>query len=161
MLAEKTKNLRVIDGQNLFYADLIGLPVLRLKSDYLAIATLGFAEIIRAIVQWDTLGPVTNGSNLLKGYPDFGHAWAYLILIAIFIGIIITTIIGIPMGQTVYTPQAFNFSVLGETFGKLSFTGLTAVDGGIVALFTAVISFALVDCFDTVGTLIGTATNAV
>ena len=28
---------------------LIGLPVLRLKSDYLAIATLGFAEIIRAI----------------------------------------------------------------------------------------------------------------
>ena len=32
---------------------LIGLPVLRLKSDYLAIATLGFAEIIRAIFQWD------------------------------------------------------------------------------------------------------------
>ena len=31
---------------------------------------------------------ITNGSNLLKGYPDFGHAWAYLILIAIFIGII-------------------------------------------------------------------------
>ncbi len=36
---------------------LIGLPVLRLKSDYLAIATLGFAEIIRAIFQWDRLGP--------------------------------------------------------------------------------------------------------
>ena len=36
---------------------LIGLPVLRLKSDYLAIATLGFAEIIRAIFQWDALGP--------------------------------------------------------------------------------------------------------
>ena len=31
---------------------LIGLPVLRLKSDYLAIATLGFAEIIRALFQW-------------------------------------------------------------------------------------------------------------
>ena len=53
------------------FAALIGLPVLRLKSDYLAIATLGFAEIIRAIVQWDTLGPVTNGSNLLKTYPTF------------------------------------------------------------------------------------------
>ena len=85
---------------------------------------------------------------------------AYKVKGAIFIGIIITTIIGIPMGQTVYTPQVFSFSVLGETFGKLSFTGLTAVDGGIVALVTAVISFALVDCFDTVGTLIGTATNA-
>ncbi len=54
-----------------FLAWLIGMPVLRLKSDYLAIATLGFAEIIRAIIQWDTLGPITNGSNLLKTYPTF------------------------------------------------------------------------------------------
>ncbi|MDO4811233.1 MAG: branched-chain amino acid ABC transporter permease [Eubacteriales bacterium] len=49
-------------------AYLIGLPVLRLKSDYLAIATLGFAEIIRAVFQWSKLGPVTNGSNLLKSF---------------------------------------------------------------------------------------------
>ena len=47
---------------------LIGLPVLRLKSDYLAIATLGFAEIIRAIFQWDRLGP---GANALKSFPTF------------------------------------------------------------------------------------------
>lgn len=50
------------------FAYLIGLPVLKLKSDYLAIATLGFAEIIRAIFQWSKLGPLTNGSNLLKGF---------------------------------------------------------------------------------------------
>lgn len=50
------------------FAYLIGLPVLKLKSDYLAIATLGFAEIIRAIFQWEKLGPVTNGSNLLKSF---------------------------------------------------------------------------------------------
>ena len=50
---------------------LIGLPVLRLKSDYLAIATLGFAEIIRAIFQWDRLGPVTNCANALKSFPTF------------------------------------------------------------------------------------------
>ncbi|HHY65298.1 MAG TPA: branched-chain amino acid ABC transporter permease, partial [Clostridiaceae bacterium] len=54
-----------------FFAFLIGLPVLRLKSDYLAIATLGFAEIIRAIFQWDKLGPITNGSNLLRKFPGF------------------------------------------------------------------------------------------
>lgn len=53
------------------FAFLIGLPVLRLKSDYLAIATLGFAEIIRAVFQWDKLGPVTNGSNLLRKFPSF------------------------------------------------------------------------------------------
>ena len=51
-----------------FFAYLIGLPVLRLKSDYLAIATLGFAEIIRAVFQWQKLGPITNGSNLLKSF---------------------------------------------------------------------------------------------
>ena len=53
------------------FAWLIGLPVLRLKSDYLAIATLGFAEIIRAVFQWQKLGPVTNGANMLKNFPIF------------------------------------------------------------------------------------------
>ena len=53
------------------FAYLIGLPVLKLKSDYLAIATLGFAEIIRAILQWNKLGPLTNGSNMLRLFPSF------------------------------------------------------------------------------------------
>ena len=52
------------------FAALIGLPVLRLKSDYLAIATLGFAEILRAFFQWDAMGPVTNGANVLRQYKD-------------------------------------------------------------------------------------------
>lgn len=60
------------------FAYLIGLPVLRLKSDYLAIATLGFAEIIRTIFQCETLkipggeivlGKLTNGANMIKGFP--------------------------------------------------------------------------------------------
>ena len=54
-----------------FLALLIGLPVLRLTSDYLAIATLGFAEIIRALFQWDKLGPITNGSNMLRLFTNF------------------------------------------------------------------------------------------
>ena len=52
------------------FAALIGLPVLRLKSDYLAIATLGFAEILRAFFQWDAMGPVTNGANVMRQYKD-------------------------------------------------------------------------------------------
>ena len=72
-----------------FFAYLIGLPVLRLKSDYLAIATLGFAEILRAFFQWNKLGPITNGSNLLKNYPDFSGATAYIVLIAVFIALIV------------------------------------------------------------------------
>ncbi len=52
-------------------AFLIGLPVLKLTSDYLAIATLGFAEIIRAIIQWNKIGPLTNGSNLLRNFHTY------------------------------------------------------------------------------------------
>ena len=73
-------------------AALIGLPVLRLKSDYLAIATLGFAEIIRAIIQWDTLGPITNGSNLLKTYPTFKSVLPVFAAATICIGIIVLLI---------------------------------------------------------------------
>ena len=55
------------------FAWLIGLPVLRLKSDYLAIATLGFAEIIRAVFQWQALGPITNGANMITQIPTFNN----------------------------------------------------------------------------------------
>lgn len=57
------------------FAALIGIPVLRLKSDYLAIATLGFAEIIRAVFQWEVLGPITNGANILSGFTDLNHIY--------------------------------------------------------------------------------------
>ena len=75
-----------------FFAYLIGLPVLRLKSDYLAIATLGFAEIIRAICQWDKLGPLTNGSNLLRNYPSFSSVLFPFIVSGICIAVIVMLI---------------------------------------------------------------------
>lgn len=73
-------------------AYLIGLPVLRLKSDYLAIATLGFAEILRAFFQWNALGPITNGSNLLKSYPAFSKATPYVVLAGVMIAVILLLI---------------------------------------------------------------------
>lgn len=74
------------------FAYLIGLPVLRLKSDYLAIATLGFAEIIRAFFQWDKLGPLTNGSNLLRSYPTFKSVLFPFIVSGVCIAIIVMLI---------------------------------------------------------------------
>ena len=75
-----------------FFAYLIGLPVLHLKSDYLAIATLGFAEIIRAIFQWDKLGVITNGSNLLRKYPVFHSTIFYFAVSGICIAVIMLLI---------------------------------------------------------------------
>ena len=75
---------------------LIGLPVLRLKSDYLAIATLGFAEVIRAVFQWGKLGPVTNGSNPLKSFiriADFKiKAGDMTISLSTFIPVLMSTV---------------------------------------------------------------------
>ena len=73
-------------------AFLIGIPVLRLKSDYLAIATLGFAEILRAFFQWNTLGPVTNGSNVLRKYTTYGNAIFPVVISGICIAIILLLI---------------------------------------------------------------------
>lgn len=74
------------------FAFLVGLPVLKLKSDYLAIATLGFAEIIRAIFQWDKLGPITNSSNLLRRFPAFSSVVFPFAVAGICIAIIVLLI---------------------------------------------------------------------
>ncbi|ELY43183.1 branched-chain amino acid ABC transporter permease [Natronorubrum bangense] len=54
----------------------IGIPTLRLRADYLAIATLGLAEVIRLFMlnerQW------TNGSAGLRGIPTFFEEWPVL-----------------------------------------------------------------------------------
>ena len=111
---------------------------------------------------YSDMGDILHGPALLAliGLIIIAILLCYKVKGAIFFGIIITTIIGIPMGLTQYNPDPVNFSVLGETFGKLSFDGIFNVQGGILAFFTAVITFFICDCFDTVGTLIGTARSA-
>lgn len=51
----------------------IALPVLRLGGDYLGIATLGFAEIIRVVITNAT--SITNGSLGIKGIPQYAGLW--------------------------------------------------------------------------------------
>ncbi|NEU58421.1 branched-chain amino acid ABC transporter permease [Halorussus sp. MSC15.2] len=57
-------------------AVLIGVPTLRLRADYLAIASLGLAEVVRLVVlnerQW------TNGSAGVRGIPSFFEGWPLL-----------------------------------------------------------------------------------
>ena len=82
------------------FAALIGMPVLRLKSDYLAIATLGFAEILRAVFQWDVMGPVTNGANVMRQYKDL-------------------TDVKIPFTQLRFPPTLFCFLTAGICIGVI------------------------------------------
>jgi len=51
-------------------AFLIGLPILRLRSDYLGIATLGFGIIVKvALDNFDSLIPMMGGSRGMSGIP--------------------------------------------------------------------------------------------
>jgi branched-chain amino acid transport system permease protein len=70
---------------------LIGIPVLRLRGDYLAIATLGFGEIIHTlIINTDEIGPLPiGGASGLHNIPEFNnffwtYAWVIVCVVCIW-----------------------------------------------------------------------------
>ena len=78
---------------------LLGIPVLRLRGDYLAIVTLGFGEIIRVLVRSDLLKPVIGGAQgiLEVGRPNFGsftfvtpQHYYYLILAGVMLALFVS-----------------------------------------------------------------------
>lgn len=73
-------------------AFITGWPVLRLKSDYLAIATLGFSEIVRAVCGWDGLGSITNASYGISNIPAFANIFEAVGICAVCIIIMLLMI---------------------------------------------------------------------
>ena len=64
----------------------VGLPVLRLRGHYLAVATMGFLIIIQVlIINWDS---VTRGPLGLNGLPAFTNLWWVYpwVLITVYVG---------------------------------------------------------------------------
>ena len=90
---------------------------------------------------------------------------------SILIGIIATTLIGFPLGVTKISGNLVNLNIsLAPTFMKMDFHGLfthtsgnlinAGFVGAFVSLIMVVLTFSLVDLFDTIGTLVGTAQKA-
>ncbi len=86
---------------------IIGFPSMRLKGDYLALATFGFGVIVYSISKnWVDL---TRGPMGLPGIPKFTvfgfelqPVWSYLILVAVFVffaAFIINRIVDSPFGR--------------------------------------------------------------
>jgi branched-chain amino acid transport system permease protein len=79
---------------------LLGIPVLRMRGDYLAIVTLGFGEIIRILSKSDLLSSFSGGPkgvNNIAGPTLFGKPFSsdvdfvYMIMVAVILIIFITT----------------------------------------------------------------------
>lgn len=77
---------------------------------------------------------------------------------AYLISIILTTLIGIPMGVTAL-PNFSNYTIIPSiepTFLKLDFVGLFTAKAGIVVVIMTIFTLIISDLFDTIGTFIGT-----
>lgn len=73
----------------------LGRPVLKLRGDYLAVATIAFGEIIRMIIL--NTEPLTGGSLGLNNVPRYTSSWMLIVivvLLSIFLNIIGRTHVG-------------------------------------------------------------------
>lgn len=134
-----------------------------------------------AFIGFQNSGIVVNSDATLVTIGDFTEPTVLLAVIGLVItavlmakkvrgglllGIIATTLIGIPMGVTDTTFNSFSLNIM-PTLGKAftpGFAQLFNMENGLVAMlssvFVVILSFMLVDMFDTIGTLIGTGAKA-
>lgn len=103
------------------------------------------------------LGDITSGSALLAliGLLITGFLYIKNVRGAMLIGILVTTVIGIPMGVTEFKGVLSSPAPIGDIFCKFEWEDVFTLDM-VVVVFT----FLFIDMFDTVGTLVGVCTKA-
>lgn len=104
-----------------------------------------------------TLGDITSGSALLAfiGIIITGFLYVKNVPGAILLGIIITMIIGIPMGVTQFQGVFSHPESIKPIFMQFQLDKIWSLD-----MLSVVFTFLFIDMFDTVGTLIGVCTKA-
>ena len=103
------------------------------------------------------LGDITSGSALLAfiGLIITGFLYARNVPGAILLGIIITMLIGIPLGVTEFKGVVSVPESISPIFCQFEFDKIFSVD-----MLVVVFTFFFIDMFDTVGTLVGVCTKA-
>jgi len=133
---------------------LLGLPVLRMRGDYLAIVTLGFGEIIRVLIRSDMMAPFLGGPQGVRditgprilGY-SLSSEKAYLYLI----------ILGIIM--TIFFTRHLQNSRVGRAWMAMREDETVAQAMGINTLFYKLMAFATGAAFAGVGGALFAARN--
>lgn len=103
------------------------------------------------------LGDITSGSALLCiiGLVITGFLFAKNVPGSILIGILVTMLIGIPMGITEFQGVLSSPESIKPIFCKFEFHNILTLD-----MLAVVFTFLFIDMFDTVGTLVGVCTKA-
>ena len=103
------------------------------------------------------LGDITSGSALLAfiGLIITGFLYARNVPGAILLGILLTMVIGIPLGVTEFKGVVSVPESISPIFCKFEFDKIFSVD-----MLVVVFTFFFIDMFDTVGTLVGVCTKA-
>lgn len=119
-------------------AFLVGFPVLRLKGDYLAIATLGFSEIIRVILQ--NMQSITNGPlgiNKIPAHVSIWVAFGVLAFIAAFMLVMMKTTYGRALKairEDEIAAQAMGINLFKHKMLAFALSGFIAgISGGLLA----------------------------
>jgi AGZA family xanthine/uracil permease-like MFS transporter len=127
----------------------------------LFIAFIGFQNagiVVNNDATLVSLGSITKGPALvaLIGLVIMGVLLAFKVKGALLIGIIATTIVGIPFGVTT-VPQGWNpvSAPAAPLLFQFDFSKLLSLD-----FFVVLFTFLFVDIFDTIGTLLGVTTQA-
>ena len=103
------------------------------------------------------LGEITKGSALLAiiGLVITGVLYAKNVRGAMLIGILVTTLIGIPMGITEFKGVVAMPDSIAPIFWQFEWDKILSLD-----MLVVVFTFLFIDMFDTMGTLIGVCTKA-
>ncbi len=103
------------------------------------------------------LGDITSGTALLAliGLIITGVLYALNVKGAMLIGILVTTVIGIPMGITEFKGIVSTPESIAPIFCKFEWHNIFTLD-----MLVIVFTFLFIDLFDTVGTLVGVSTKA-
>lgn len=104
-----------------------------------------------------TLGDITSGSALLAliGLVITGFLYAKNIPGSILIGVIITMLVGIPLGVTEFKGVLSSPESIQPIFCQFEWNKIFTID-----MLVVVFTFLFIDMFDTVGTLVGVCTKA-
>ena len=107
------------------------------------------------------LGDITSGpvAVALAGIIITGYLLAKKVSGAILIGIIVSTLIGIPLGVTMI-PEGFSILSLPPSMAEVAFKFVGVEEIFTMDMLLVVFTFLFVDIFDTVGTLAGVSSKA-